>query len=1105
MEIPAQLWRDIEAGKASLFLGAGASQAAGLPGSAELAQLLADRASLPDHLKDETRLDLLADHLYTLAGYGRNWVRDRVIEIIREGQGKGIADRCGSHRTLALLEWQVAFTTNYDNVFEIAYTLEESRAQDLVPYYDGSSAILRRRTPGRLRYLKLNGSADEAERNPEHVLVLTFAEQQAARSRNREFYETLRDAAINGPLIFVGFGFTHPGAHSPASSPEFELLRGLLAELGPAAKDHYCVFPFAVDDPSWDLLLTQLRASRIEPLNGTLESFAAVIKEKSRTRDSLPIPLDGVVDVRVGESVLQFTQRELALDSRYYELIHSTTWSDDDETPSLRNSVNGRSNWGTFFSGQAFPRKLSTELDAWASAEEGGTELLVVAAPVGWGKTFALRDLSARAALAGTPTLWLNPLATTELEQDGKTITLGTWDHRTIGATVKRINGVMDDSGLASPLIVIDDAPERSEEVLGLLKYLRRLDLAARIVFSVRDSDRSDLENARPEFKMATWYAPAELEDEPTLLRQLDDLIDYCVAGGILETMTVTEREYLRSRIVTDQAHTLILLALVVIYDREHRPFSRIVESMWESLSEMMEQDVLLRVCALHRLGNRVGPRLAALVRTYPPHERSDAFGAVYTIVKQGLMVERIEQSEPVLATLHSLFASEFLRVSGSSPEYIGELLLSLVANMTSHPYDRELLKRLAKRIADYDVLLPSSDYARELLEEAAISTNYDAVICQQLAKFLLASNQYDDALAWIDRALEQNDNYSPVVHTKGNILRRRGQARLRSGEEDEAESDFDEAREFFVRSRMMRGTDEYGYVTHLDMILALLNHSSGSHQEANLLAEGVDLYREGVAALPADKYNYLLSDRFRDRFHPKGEARMDLIKRIIGAEDEEVSPAARIYVAKELSSLGRVAEGIEFLRIGMETGKRDPLIPVTAAQLSMHTGALEEAQTWLQEARLLLKPGQHSEAAWRIPYLDQAVLFCLDDYRGAAEAGRDLAAAGMRPNDRLPRGYIWKSDALSVSESKRKFIDHARIFRGRVLADRGPHGDGKVRLMNAYGDYYDLRFRAQFFQRRTPTAGTTLDFVVALLPSGLRADDPEGIPFKNLPDAVFS
>jgi hypothetical protein len=66
-----------------------------------------------------------------------------------------------------------------------------------------------------------------------------------------------------------------------------------------------------------------------------------------------------------------------------------------------------------------------------------------------------------------------------------------------------------------------------------------------------------------------------------------------------------------------------------------------------------------------------------------------------------------------------------------------------------------------------------------------------------------------------------------------------------------DAQRKFDGARASFAVSRIRRDADEFGYVTHLDMLRYLIARTSNDDQKANLFAEGAQLYQKGMRGFP--------------------------------------------------------------------------------------------------------------------------------------------------------------------------------------------------------------------------------------------------------------
>ncbi len=119
MEITGRLRQDLIDGKVVIFLGAGASQAAGLHGTAKLAEYLFNAAGSP--LKYQEEKSDLAHLVARLDGdpsfTRRRWVDSKLIEYFLERSNYSNLDL---HRALLKLPLAAVFTTNYDYSLEFA-------------------------------------------------------------------------------------------------------------------------------------------------------------------------------------------------------------------------------------------------------------------------------------------------------------------------------------------------------------------------------------------------------------------------------------------------------------------------------------------------------------------------------------------------------------------------------------------------------------------------------------------------------------------------------------------------------------------------------------------------------------------------------------------------------------------------------------------------------------------------------------------------------------------------------------------------------------------------------------------------------------------------
>jgi tetratricopeptide (TPR) repeat protein len=862
---------------------------------------------------------------------------------------------------------------------------------------------IRRHEKDVVRLIKLNGSVDEAARNSSHELVLSFADQQEARSRNKDFYELLRDEAINGPIIFVGFSFTHPGARNMGTSPEFLLLQEILREMGPAARWHYCVTPFDPSSPDSELILRRLRANQIKVINATFGEFLSALFNQ------LQVPVTPVIPI--ADTSISIDADEYAKDIRHFEIIGSHL--EELTPPSVTESLNGYETWASFLNGHFIERFCKKDLHAkLTDCIHKAPQIVSVVTSPGWGKTFLLRDIAVEFYRESRPVIWLNPYGTVEVERDeGTPIIIGMWDV----ARIDRIIGMIADEAKeksltneeATPIIIADNCPERVEEVLFLFRYLTNNNRSFVLVFAVRDNEFDSIVQEYPHLKRAVEFRPEGSYDTKEEVRAL---IDFCTQHKVATIEDSTQRETVAQSIIREEADAAIILALQVIFDRNHRPFSKIVKEIWEGLHEEVAQKLVLRVASLHRFGSAFFPRLYTLLRTFPYYTHPRVLDVYRDLQDKRILFEGSYDEEPCVYTLHSLVAEHITKVCGKTQAQLDDELVCIVQQMVDkNVRDLEIIRRLLKQINEYNINLSTEDKINELFKVATVSTNDDWVVCQQFSKYLLKRNEYEGAFALAERALEKNPAHATLLHHKGNVLRRWGMSLRMDGMVGEADDKFKEARKYFTLSRVGSDPNEYGYVTHLDMLLHLIGAGKNEAEEVNLIAEGAQLYREGVRVVPEDRFNLLLEDRFRI-FDLEGKAIEELCQKIDKAvEGERSSVYAANFLAQEFYRRGKYNRAVEVLKKQRTISGEGVLTWVKEAELHARKGNFTKAAKCIDSAKRREVSAENAEALWSLMYWDLVIAVVLEDFVEARMAAKRLAESNFFSRQRLPRGYIWR------------------------------------------------------------------------------------------------
>lgn len=1120
INIPQPLIDAVSKKRASLFLGAGASKEADFPDSQDLANYLSEKAGEPLYEKLRNQpLDIVAQHLYGKSGYGEQWVREKIIKLFEEKHQKVPRPVSQAHKLMTEIELRTIFTTNYDRLVEISYDSNQDSVQHLLPIYKPDNQI-ERHEEEYVRLIKLNGSVDEASRNSNHKLVLTFSDQQDAIKENEPFYRLLKEEAINGPLIFVGFRFTHPGASNMGSSPEFQVLRDLLREMGPSAGWHYCVIDYDPSSEDAQFAVEFLEANNIKVINSTFGDFIEALHETLKHK--VPLTKREPINIPVGKKFFNIDAGEYSKDVRQFKILSAN--DENQEPPTIKDSLNGNENWGSFFRGHFINRLCKDDfLDILRkNFESENPDILLFGARAGWGKTFFLKSIAVELYHSGRPVFWLNPYGSIEVESGGhEPIVIGRWDIDRIDKVIGQIYEFAELNSInkkdISPVIIADNCPERAEEVLSLYMSLSRRKRKIMIIFSVRKTQFEALPEKNLLFNETIHFIPERYDTR----QEVRNLIDFCAENGIIEAVDTSLKEIIAQRIFEEKIDIALILALQVIFDKQHRPFSEIMKDLWESLAKNTAKEIVLRVSSLHRFGNIFSLRLYSLLKTFPAVLQSQVLEIYNQCLDEDVLHEEMVEGEPCVHTLHPLVAEKFIDISGESPVEIDNLLIALIENMEGNQRDLEVIRRLFKGINDYIINLSSEDKIQELFKVALETTKNDWVICHQFSNFLLKRDDYETALSWVEAGIETNQNYAPLYHTKGHILSKWGMDIYRESVEllsnddvkeskeklYESRGKFQKAREFFAISRVGNYPEEYGYVTHLDMLIYLIEKEKDENIKNNLIAEGIQLYQDGIKKVPDYKFRFLLEARFRDYFDLDRKSTKTLCEKIEKSLLEGKSSSyAAVFLAQLLYETDRkdYDNAIEVLHKQREITDKGILLWVKEAEIHAKESKFKDAYRCIDSAKRREDDAENVEAIWALLYWDLIISFIIDDFKEAIWASKRLYQEGFSKYG-FPRGYIWTREAREIDKKERNFKKHAKIWKGRVSTKRISGGQfGIIELSNVIGERFGIIFNPRYFSRKDYRTGDFIEFVVTILPNRIRADDINSKPFINTTDDIY-
>lgn len=231
----------IEAGQASLLIGAGLSEEAGYPNWADLLKPVAKKFDVPE--MDD--LPQRAQHIENQPG-GKDALRSHVAHEI----GRVDPNPQKAHKLLAQLGVPVMWTTNYDALLETEDSGLEVIEQD---------EDLAERSAGKRRLNKMHGSIRAGTSEPVGgfcQMVLSRADYDRYEMTHPRLWRLLQAQFLTSSFCFLGFSMTDPNFEAV-----FRIARLATPRL---MMQHYAVMKRPDDDRLFDLKAVDLRRSGIE-------------------------------------------------------------------------------------------------------------------------------------------------------------------------------------------------------------------------------------------------------------------------------------------------------------------------------------------------------------------------------------------------------------------------------------------------------------------------------------------------------------------------------------------------------------------------------------------------------------------------------------------------------------------------------------------------------------------------------------------------------------------------------------------------------------------------------------------------------------------------
>lgn len=1041
-----ELSESIRQGRVVLFLGAGATQASGGPSGNNLGEMVKEKFIKIDQ-NINNLLDICQDVIET-PPYNRNQLESFIREKLETLQPTD------SHKILTKFDWPAIFTTNYDDLVELAYRINiENRLKRCQPFYtDTFSANIADKS---LVYLfKIMGCMRASEEET-GSMILSRTDFNRALSKRKKYFDILFDVVKNGTILFVGYSF--------ADRIMLEIIDLIIDKYGMDRLPHsYALFDkVPTDEKNQNILKTR----KITPLECDFTSFFETIDILSKGQIQL-MPTHKKVFFKLRGLRLECNEEDFMQYAEFFDILAehklqegvgdkdsffkgiNKSWGAYKENLDFKRNLYGSSTFKRMIGKQdisgCLKDKVFGELKKFDSKDN---KVILLKGMAGGGKTVVLKRLAFDVYSSGeAPVIFIN------------TTRIGL-DFRLLSGFLEDLNNQLNQKisqGQRIPpikaLIIFDNATSSIRDINRLKDYLVSRGRLALIIAADRSSEW-DL--AQQSFTVAS-------EDIFELGEQLIsdekvNIIEHFYQLGYISTKgahwnNIIDKNYENSFFAT----------IYSLVDPTKKPLSQIIRDQYQKLTDNT-QTAFKYICAFHQFDLPINQEL--LVRALKCGY--DLF--LSDVIDKDSAKVIFEEQDPTGVLLyrshHRIIAQLIVRNFFNDPEMQKNIFIKILAEANlSIPKEREICQKLLISYLGPNARskLLTSDQQRQIFQ-AVCAENPLRSLLHHWGLIEIEDGKFEEAEKLLRRALEvvrdeaesyRGESDQNILTSLGNLYSHAGVQLLKEKKDTYAEGYFRKAEECFQAAKHGEFPNGHAYHSHAYMFYSRAITTQENALKIDYLIKSLEILGIAKDNLNEDELQHIYELETQIRSQIKDEKAVEEIAEVI--KNKFNSPRGYYLWADFLMCESKdkfVAERINLLKSAME--KIDLALSIFnndehCLRLKCNLIKLLEPQN-LSGYYKALKDWKLNAAIQSITLLFELgrTAFILEYYDDSKEYFKELDGIGTghrlrsRPRD-------------SILDNK----GNSREFEGHIIYMSSNNLEGSIKCDSLRNLRYSLQFR---------------------------------------------
>ena len=828
------LLHQIQQGKVALFLGAGASHVAGGPTGKKLTEMIKESFSnINQSLNDF--IEVCQDVIDT-PPYNRNALEQFIKSTLDSLQPTR------THNIMTKYDWAAIFTTNFDDLIEVAYRTNTERLKPCQPIYSDRLQV----SPSdrsKVYLFKIMGSIVAVDGESGHM-VLSRADYNRALTRRREYLKLLSDFIKTGTTIFIGYSFGDRLA--------LDIIDDLIEIYG---KDRL-PWSYALFDRLHEMdekKRYMFSSRKIIPVECNFERFFEFLAKHYKIPVEKGFSKNTYLKVR--GHTLEINETDARQYTEYFEILN------EEKINQQLGNQNGffmgaNKSWGAYREDWDFKRDLYMSpkferthgekvyvgclkdrvFDELKKHDIENNKVLLLTGMAGAGKTMVLRRLSHDIYTSGeAPVIIISPIRIN-------------FDYKLIASFIENLNHELNRKipegqhmPPVKPVIIIDDAAPRIRHINRLKDYLTSRGRPALIIAAERTG----------EWNLMWKTCPFQLREENLyeLSEQLTDnekkrIIDHFYKLGFIQTKGIFWDD-----IIDKEFENSFFATIYTLVHPSKKPLTQIIQDQYQKLTNLT-QKAFQYICCFHQFN--LPMNLELLVRslkcTYADFEseviRKDAAKVIFE--------EQDEIGNILYRTHHRIIAKKTVESFFGDPEMQKNIFLEIFNEVIlTNLKEREICEKLliehigpnAKpQILSYDQqrqifkTICERNLIRSLLHHWGVleADAHQSLEAERLLKWALD----------IPRDYEsfRGESDQNILTSLGSLYSHMGIDHFKNGKIKEAEEYFEKAETSFQGAKHGEFPNAYAYHSHAYMWYLRGNHGKDDIEKINYYTKALEI-----------------------------------------------------------------------------------------------------------------------------------------------------------------------------------------------------------------------------------------------------------------------